>query len=77
MIATGPVSFALAMSLAVGVEEVLVGPPPPEPSRVKNRVTPTEMAITRSTATAINSHFNPLFCFGGGGGCCGPHPGGE
>jgi hypothetical protein len=64
MIATGPVSFALAMSLAVGV----VVSPPPEP-RVTNNVTPTVIAMTRSTETAISSHFRLLPCFGGGGGC--------
>ena len=41
-------------------EDVLVGPSP-DPSRVKNKVTPTDMAITRSTATATSSHFKPLF----------------
>jgi hypothetical protein len=59
--ATGAVSSALATSLAEGLEDVLVGPPPPDPSRVKKRVTPTEMAMTKSTATAISSHFKPLF----------------
>ena len=74
--ATAPVSFALAMSpLAVGDEDVLMGPSPPDPPRVKNRVTPTEIAITRRIATATSSHFNPLFLLGGGGGCCAPQPG--
>ncbi len=70
--ATGPVSFALAMS--EGAPDVGVAVDPSSPERVTNRVTPTEMAITSSTATAIKSHFTLLFWFGGG--CGGPHPGG-
>ena len=68
MIATGAVSFALAMSLAVpelGGAEVAVGVPLPAP-RVKSSVAPIVIAITRSSPTPISNHFRPEPFRGGG-----------
>ena len=67
MIATGPVSFALAMSLATEVD-VAVGAVCRSEPRVKSRVAPIVMATTRSSPTAISNHFRPEpFCGGGPG----------
>lgn len=65
---TGPVSFALAISPLAGGFLVAVWVGPLLPLRVKSSVAPTEIAITKRTATPVSSHFRLLFLGGCGGG---------
>lgn len=65
-IETGPVSFALAMSL---VTPDVAGDVLLPLSRVSSTVAPTVIPMTKKTATPISSHFKLSPVLGGGPDC--------